>query len=104
MSAPDRVFREGAWELRIWYRRRSTPIEYQHGVLYHDGRRVKGAGPGYELDTPLGRLRYFGSKQTGFAADLAPTGWNFADRRVGSSWSEGLQKVLRSGSRDDTSG
>ena len=83
MDGPDLTFREGDWELAIYYRRKSTPIEFQHGVLRCRGELVCAQEADVEIETPLGLLQYFGEKETW---SLEPTGWNFADRRVGPSW------------------
>jgi hypothetical protein len=87
----DKIIRSDDWELKIYFRRYGSPIEYQHGVLRHRGRLVRGQTVGDEMDTPLGQLRYYGFEQH-FPVD--PTGWHFADRRrICRSWSEALASL-----------
>ena len=78
-DAANKVLREGAWELQIWYRAKGTRSEGQHGVLYHKGKLVKAAAVGKELETSLGKMKYYG-----VSPDVAwePSGWHFANKNL----------------------
>jgi hypothetical protein len=73
----EKVLRAGAWELQIWYRAKGTRSEGQHGVLLRDGKIVKGSTVGEEMDTALGKMKYYGT-QPGVLWN--PSGWHFADK------------------------
>ena len=75
----NKVLREGAWELRIWYRAKGTRSEGQHGVLYHNGQMVKAAAVGKQLETSLGNMKYYGATP---AASWEASGWHFADSNL----------------------
>jgi hypothetical protein len=72
-----KVLREGGWELQIWYRAKGSRSEGQHGVLLHDGKTIKGVTVGEELDTALGKMKYYG---TAPSVPWNPSGWHFADK------------------------
>lgn len=71
------VHASGGWALRVQYLHKGTRSEGQDGVLLRDGQAVEPASPGEELDTPLGRLRHYGSERRNL---WDVTGWNFADK------------------------
>lgn len=78
-SRPDRVFRQGDWELQITFRLKNTRSEGQHGVLFYKGRIVKPESLGEIRQTDLGRIRYYADeKKIKFSWELS--GWNFIDQ------------------------
>ena len=80
MSQPaEKILRAEAWELQIWYRAKGSRSEGQHGVLLHDGDAVKGSTVGEEMDTALGKMKYYGTRP---GVLWNPSGWHFADKSL----------------------
>jgi hypothetical protein len=71
-------YKSGVWELQIEYLQKESRSEGQNGVLLKDGKIIEHTQFGTILETPLGRLKYYGSERK---RPWALTGWNFADRR-----------------------
>jgi hypothetical protein len=84
---PQKVVRNGDWELRVWYRLMGSRSEGQHGALYFQGSEVSSTLVGAERETSLGRMKYYGWDPS--ARPWQPSGWNYADAaRIKPSWSE----------------
>jgi len=64
------------WYLVITYRAKGTRSEGQDGKLYRGLVPIPGVS-GQELDTPLGKMKYYGEKGVNL---WDPTGWNYADK------------------------
>jgi hypothetical protein len=75
----EKVLRAGAWELQIWYRAKGTRSEGQHGVLLRDGKIVKGSTVDEEVDTALGKMKYYGTQPSVL---WNPSRWLFADKSL----------------------
>lgn len=78
ISTPsDKVLRAEGWELQIWYRAKGSRSEGQHGVLFRNGKPVEGSTIGTEMDTALGKMKFYGN-----APEVLwePSGWHFADK------------------------
>ncbi|WP_420629174.1 hypothetical protein [Candidatus Leptofilum sp.] len=77
----ERQFEEENWILHISYANAGTRSEGQHGDLRHNGRSLQPTHEGQELDTPLGRLKYYLYPDK---ADFpfAITGWNYANNKL----------------------
>ena len=72
------AYKSGEWELRIEYLQKGSRSEGQDGKLLKGGKAVDPQQSGREIETSLGKIKYYGSERRR-AWDL--TGWNFADRR-----------------------
>jgi hypothetical protein len=66
------------WELQVEYLLKGTRSEGQNGKLLKDGKPIDPKLTEKLLETPLGKMRYYGSERK---TKWALTGWNFADRR-----------------------
>lgn len=75
----DKILRAEGWELQIWYRAKGSRSEGQHGVLFHEGNMVKGVTVAEEMETALGKMKYYGSTP---AVMWEPSGWHFADKSL----------------------
>lgn len=75
----DKVLRAEGWELQIWYRAKGSRSEGQHGVLFQNGKLIKGATVGEEMDTALGKMKFYGDAP---AVMWDPSGWHFADKSL----------------------
>jgi hypothetical protein len=75
----DKVLRQEGWELQIWYRAKGTRSEGQHGVLLQNGKEIPPGNVGDEMDTALGKMKYYGATP-GVLWD--PSGWHFADKSL----------------------
>jgi hypothetical protein len=71
-----KIISKGGWHLVIAYRAKGTKSEGQEGKLYRGLIPIPGA-EGQELDTPLGKMKYYGDK---YVHLWDPTGWNYADK------------------------
>jgi hypothetical protein len=74
----DRVFRTGDWELQINFRAKNTRSEGQHGELFYQGRKITPETAGAELETALGKMKYYGDAGR-IDRRWELSGWNFAD-------------------------
>ena len=72
-------YRSGEWELQVEYLLKGTRSEGQDGKLLKAGKNVDPKSMGKELETPLGKMKHYGSERK---VKWAITGWNFADRRL----------------------
>ena len=85
---PDKIIKEGSWELRIFYRNKGTRSEGQHGILFYEGNPLEGTVLGEERETDLGLMKYYGPENSK-GVPWAPTGWNFADKgTIKPSWQD----------------
>lgn len=85
---PDKIIKEGSWELRVFYRNKGTRSERQHGILLYEGKPVEATVVGEKRNTPLGLMKYYGPENSK-GVPWAPTGWNFADKRtIKPSWQD----------------
>ncbi|MBJ6610567.1 MAG: hypothetical protein JG718_09435 [Candidatus Thiothrix moscowensis] len=75
----DKVLRAEGWELQIWYRAKGSRSEGQHGVLLQGGKAIKGKSTGEELETALGKMKFYGEVPT---VMWEPSGWHFADKTL----------------------
>jgi hypothetical protein len=72
-------YKSGEWELQVEYLLKGTRSEGQDGKLLKDGKPVDSKLLGKEIDTPLGKMKFYGMERK---VKWALTGWNFADRRL----------------------
>lgn len=72
-----RVFKKGKWDLYVFFNNRGTKMEGQFGVLVEDGNMVGPAEKGAQMDTELGKMKYYGLEK---AQPWDTTGWHFADK------------------------
>jgi hypothetical protein len=87
-NAPDKVIKQGPWELQIYYRNQGTRSEGQRGVLLYQDIPVKAKEVGEEKKTDLGLMKYYGPENEQ-KVPWAPSGWNFADKgKMLPSWQE----------------
>ena len=81
------MLRSGEWELHLWYTAEGTRSEGQYGVLFQDGVRVQADIIGKELETSLGRMKYY--ELDAGQMPWGPKGWNFAEHsKILPSWAE----------------
>ena len=77
----ERQFAKDNWILHITYTLAGTRSEGQHGELSHNGRSQQPTHEGQELDTPLGRMKYYLHPDNA-TLPFEITGWNFADHSL----------------------
>jgi hypothetical protein len=71
-------YKRGEWELQVEYLFKGTRSEGQDGKLLKDGKPIDPKRIGKEIETPLGKMKFYGTERK---VKWALTGWNFADRR-----------------------
>ena len=64
------------WRLVVIYRLKGSRSEGQYGTLFYDGKAREHGRLGELIDTPLGKMRFYG---TVAEVPWATTGWHFAD-------------------------
>ena len=75
-----RTFKDGDWELRMYYIHKGTPLEGMNGDLLYQGKRLSPVVPPGYIHTPLGDLTWFPSPQKpDFAHGNVVIGWTFKD-------------------------
>lgn len=76
-----KIYKDGDWELRIYYRHKGTADEAMNGeLLFHSKRLVAVVPPGY-LQTPFGGLTFFIAPKQYERLDYKKMviGWTFRD-------------------------
>lgn len=81
---PDRVFKNGDWELRIWATAaKGTRSEGHHGILLFKGDVVKASEIGEKIETSLGAAYYCGQPAPGRSTyslnEFYCTGWRLLE-------------------------
>lgn len=61
-TGEPQVVQKDGWKLETEVLQPGTRSQGYHGVLYHDGKPVPGERMGQTMDTPLGTLRFGGTK------------------------------------------
>ena len=79
MSETVYSYKSGEWELQVEYLLKGTRSEGQDGKLLKAGKPVDPKLLGKEIETPLGKMKFYGTERK---VKWALTGWNFADRRL----------------------
>ena len=76
-----KIYKDGDWELRIYYRHKGTANEAMHGELLFQGKRpVAVVPPGY-VQTPFGGVTFFIAPKHFEKLDFKQMviGWTFRD-------------------------
>jgi hypothetical protein len=71
------LIEKGGWYLVITYYHKGTRSEHQEGTLYKGLKVIPAGKEGDTMDTPLGKMKYYGEKP---ASPGSPTGWNYEDK------------------------
>ena len=72
-------YKAGKWELYVFFSARGTKSEGAFGMLVEDGSLILGRSVGEEMETDLGKMKYYGPD-----AEVlwAPRGWLFEDKSL----------------------
>ena len=72
----ETIASDSGWELTVVYRHKGSRSEAQHGLLLRDGQRIEDGEVGELMETPLGRMRFYGPMSETL---MYTSGWHYAD-------------------------